>query len=63
MTDYAEYLTQIDRLRREIHDACKAGEWGKAQGAASQLHQCTYDLHLYLVRKSLTGITTYMTGG
>ena len=52
MTDYAEYLTQIDRLRREIHDACKAGEWVKARKLAGKLEECSANFYNYCFRQA-----------
>lgn len=55
MTDYAEFLTEIDRLRREIHDACKAGEWFKAWMASADLEDRSYDLRKFCLSKTEPG--------
>jgi hypothetical protein len=52
MTDYAEFLTEIDRLRREIHDACKAGKWEQAMNAADRLKADAHALRVHCYDKS-----------
>lgn len=47
MTDYAEFLTEIDRLRREIHDACKLGEWKIATYRAADLERTSNELRAH----------------
>lgn len=54
MTDYAEYITEINRLKREIHDACLAKQWHKAAELSSQLKGCAYSLYAECVQKMVT---------
>lgn len=51
MTDYAEFLTEIDRLRREIHDACKSKDVELAQGMTWRLRITAKEFETKLIEK------------
>lgn len=55
MTDYAESITEINRLKREIHDACLAKEWMIARLLANELKHISASLSRYCLSKMREG--------